>query len=263
MVWHTADILKSEELGALFKECRPTHLIHSAWNIRENFYDATENLRWAECSVELLRRAEDAGVQRVLGIGTCAEYGLDHEICDEQLTTLNPVGRYAEAKHATQLSFTSGLASTCSVAWARLFFPYGPHEDPRKLTSYAISQLLKDEYATFTNGEQTRDLLFISDVGDALVAILFSQAEGPINVASGVGIRIADVIRSIGDIMGKPEFIQMGVRQRNHAEAKCWVASIRRLKHEVGWQPRVSLQEGLSATIASIRERNVSRLKDA
>lgn len=252
VVWHPADILQQAAVQRLLAECKPTHLIHCAWNISHQHYTSGENLLWAARSVDLLHEAQCSGVQRIVGIGTCAEYGLDHEVCSEDSSEMHPVGTYAQAKYATQVLYSAIAAGEAfSAAWARLFFPYGPFDRPSKFVPYTINQLSKGKPAEFSAGEQERDLLFASDVGDAIVAILFSALKGAVNVGSGTASRVSDVVRRIGELMGRPDLIRLGVRQSDPLQAKRWVASVKRLKHEVQWNPSTTLTDGLRTTIAA------------
>jgi len=256
LIWHQADILQPTGVTDVFSECKPTHLIHAAWNVTNTaFLTSAENLLWAARSIDLLYAAQRHGVQRVVGIGTCAEYGLNHDLCDEHSTPMHPVGMYAQTKYATQVVFDAAAqAHGLSTAWARLFFPYGFFDKPTKLIPYTIRQLSKGEPAEFSSGEQVRDLLFASDVGAAIVALLFSEVAGSVNIASGVAIRVCDVVRRIGELMGRPEFIRLGVRQTHDLQAKRWVASVNRLGHEIKWHPTMQLDDGLRATIAAFCE---------
>lgn len=254
--WHHADILQPSAVTKLLEECRPTHLIHSAWSVADaSYWTSMDNLTWAVRSTDLLQAAQRHGVQRVLGIGTCAEYGVDHDLCHERSTPMRPAGVYAQAKYATQILFDAAANTLrLSTAWARLFFPYGPFDHPNKLVPYTITQLLKGEPAHFSSGTQMRDLLFASDVGSAIVSVLRSRLTGPVNIASGVGLTVGDVVLRIGELMGRPDLIRRGVRQLGALEANRWVASVDRLTHETGWRATTPLDEGLLATIAAFRD---------
>lgn len=252
LTWHQADLLQPRVFSRLLAECHPAHLIHSAWNTSPDYWTSATNLTWAARSIELLQEAQTYGVVRIVGIGTCAEYGLDHDICDERTTTMQPIGIYALTKYATQLLFngTSGFEGH-SVAWARLFFPYGMYDRPNKLIPYTIHQLLNGKPAMFSSGKQVRDLLFAPDAGEAIVALLFSTASGPVNIGSGIGVPVRDVALRIGELMGHPDLIRLGTRPTHELEAKRWVAAVERLNHEVGWCAVTSLEDGLRATIAA------------
>ncbi len=57
---------------------RPTHLLHAAWIAKPGtFWTSEENLRWLGSSVELVRQFYASGGERVVGIGSCAEYRLE------------------------------------------------------------------------------------------------------------------------------------------------------------------------------------------
>lgn len=253
--WHQSDLLEPTAFDRLFALSRPTHVIHAAWDVSSGkYWTSADNLVWSARSSDLLRAAQRHGVERVVGIGTCAEYGLEHELCDETTSAMRPVGVYARAKHAAQLLFAAGAESLgVSTAWVRLFFPYGTSDKPEKLVPYTIRQLLEGKPAELSPGTQVRDPLFAGDVGRAIVAVLFSDLAGGVNVASGQGLSIAELVMRIAHLIGRPELIRLGVRASNSAEAQRWVASIERLTSELEWRPRFSLEEGLRQTISSIQ----------
>ena len=256
VVWHKHDLRETAAVSMVFRECRPTHLIHSAWDVEScGYWNSAENLDWAARSADLLCAAARNGVVRAVGIGTCAEYGLDNSVCDEFVTPMNPVGAYAQAKHATQVLFAAaGSALGISTAWARLFFPYGPGERPTKLIPYTIAQLAKGEAAEFSSGKQVRDFLFEADVGAALVALLSSEVTGPVNVGTGLGVPVAEVVQRIGELMGRPELICLGRHRARDMEPARWVAAVYRLTREVGWTSITSLENGLRQTIAALAD---------
>jgi nucleoside-diphosphate-sugar epimerase len=255
LIWHQADILQPASIAQVFAECQPTHLIHSAWNIAPDHWISADNLTWAARSMDLLHEAQRCGIRRVVGIGTCAEYGPDHDLCDERSTPMRPVGVYAQAKHATQILFDAAVeALGLSTAWARLFFPYGPFDRPTKLIPYTIRQLLKGEPAELSSGQQVRDPIFASDVGGAIVAVLFSDVTGPVNIASGIGMAVRELVLRVGELMGRPGLIRLGARPTPSLEALSWVASVKRLNREVGWRAITPLEEGLRTTIAAYRK---------
>src|SRR5437588_3229964 len=73
--WHEADLLTAGAPRALIDAVRPTHLLHLAWYSEPGtFWTSRENLRWLSTTIELLEAFADAGGQRFVGTGTCAEY---------------------------------------------------------------------------------------------------------------------------------------------------------------------------------------------
>ena len=113
-----------------------------------------------------------------------------------------------------------------------------------------VNSLLDGKEARTTSGEQVRDLLHVEDVASAFVALLDSDVEGAVNIASGTPLQLKDVVNAIADILGKSELVRLGaLPERPHEPARL-VADVQRLRDEVGWQPHYPLREGLENTIS-------------
>ena len=121
----------------------PDALLHLAWTVEPKlFWTAPENTEWIEATVQLARSASDAGVGRIVGVGTCFEYAwADDGDCDENTTPIAPTTPYAVAKDAARRALTKLSAERdFSFAWARLFFLYGPFEHPSRSGAVARHQ---------------------------------------------------------------------------------------------------------------------------
>jgi nucleoside-diphosphate-sugar epimerase len=145
-------------------------------------------------------------------------------------------------------------ASSRPAAHARLFFSYGPFEQQRLVPSI-IRALLKGEPARLTAGTQVRDFLDVRDIGRCLALLLASEVEGAVNVASGAGVSVARIAELLGDMIGRPDLVQLGAVSLPREEPASIVADISRLMVEVGAKPEISLEQGLSDAVAWWRER--------
>jgi nucleoside-diphosphate-sugar epimerase len=140
-------------------------------------------------------------------------------------------------------------------AWGRIFFVYGPHEHPSRLVPSVIRSLLSDMPARCSQGNQIRDYLFAQDAADALVALLESAVTGPVNVASGQGIALRDIVLRIGTLLGKPDLIRLGAIPPATTDTPLVVADVTRLQQVLAWRPKYDLESGLTRTIDWWRER--------
>lgn len=249
--WHQADLLNAEQVRSLITEIEPTHLLHCAWYaVPGKYWDAAENFEWVDASLHLLEMFANAGGKRAVGVGTCAEYDWSHGHCSEISTPLNPATAYGVCKHKLERGLGElGKQNGISTAWGRLFFLYGPHEDPKRLVPSVISSLLREEPALCSHGEQVRDFLHVQDAGDALVALLDSEVSGAVNIASGVPVRLHEVIEEIAKQLHRRHLVQLGDRPAPENEPARLVADVARLRDEVRWSPRYNLRDGLAQTI--------------
>ncbi|MEQ1591147.1 MAG: NAD(P)-dependent oxidoreductase [Thiobacillaceae bacterium] len=250
--WHEVDLFQHGAAEKLMAEAQPTHLLHMAWYAEPGrYWTAPENFQWVRASLALLQAFAAQGGKRVVMAGTCAEYDWRHGWCSEGVTPLTPATVYGICKHSLQAMLAAySRQYGMSSAWGRIFFLYGPHEHPSRLVSSVIRSLLRGDPALCSSGKQVRDFMHVADVASAFVALLDSEVQGPVNIASGEAVAIRDVVERISEKLGHPELLRLGARPTPAEEPPLLLADVRRLNGELGWQPTISLDSGLDETIA-------------
>jgi len=250
--WHQADLLEPAQVASLVAAVQPTHLLHLAWYVVPGkLATASENFRWVQASLELLRRFGEHGGRRVVMAGSSYEYDWRHGYCSEAVTPTVPATYYGACKLALGSLLSAYAAqSGLSHAWARIFFLYGPREHPARLVSSVIRSLLLGERARCSHGRQIRDYLHVEDVADALVALLDSDVTGCVNVASGLPISLREMVSRIATKLGREQLVEFGAVPSHPNDVPLVVADVTRLSEEVSWQPTYDLEGGLDATIA-------------
>lgn len=255
--WHPVDLLDARQTDELFATIHPTHLLHFAWYAKPGeYWNSLENIRWVEGSLHLLRAFHMNGGKRVVMAGTCAEYDWASGCCSEDVTPLVPSTLYGTCKNALQhllkdFSRVTGLSS----AWGRIFFLYGPHENPNRLVSSVIINLLQNRTAPCSDGNQIRDFLHVKDVASAFVSLLMSNVNGPVNIASGSPIALKEIILSIADQLGKNSHVKFGALPQKENEPSVLFGDTKRLFSEVIWQPQYDMDRGIKETIDWWQER--------
>jgi len=146
-----------------------------------------------------------------------------------------------------------------SAAWGRLFHLYGPHESAGRLVASVIQSILQEQPALCTHGRQIKDFLHVQDAADALVALLDSNVQGPVNIASGEPIAVAEVVQEIADQLERPNLVRFGALPAAENEPPLLKADVARLRDEVGWSPRYDLASGLAETITWWKQRQQER----
>jgi UDP-glucose 4-epimerase len=141
---------------------------------------------------------------------------------------------------------------------ARLTNPYGPGQPPGRTAYGVVNRLIHraiadEPLSIYGDGRQRRDYVFIDDAVDALLLMGETTAsDGRLyNVGSGVGIPIVEMARAITEIAGggRIQFVPWPPLAEQ-IETGDFVASIARIRRELGWEPRVGLAEGLHRTVA-------------
>lgn len=211
-------------------------------------------------TLNLLAAARDAGCRRVVFASSSAVYGNDPTLPKRETMPPRPASPYAASKLAGEdlcaaFRRSYGLESVS----LRFFNVYGPRQDPNG--AYApviprfIAALRRGESPTvFGDGEQTRDFVYVADVVRALTlaADTVGTADGgggPYNVASGQAVTLNRLIALLGDLLG------VGVRTdylpERPGDVRHSAADVSAIRAGLGWEPVISLDEGLAQTLAS------------
>jgi len=254
---HAIDLLDPAGLGGLFGVIRPSHMLHLAWDVTPGrFWGSPENLEWVSASLRLYRAFVDAGGTRLVVAGSCAEYDWRSDLLDEAATPIRPGTLYGAAKDGLHRILTAAAGrDSVSLAWGRLFFMYGPGEAANRLVPDVVRALLSGQPALCGPGTAERDFMHIADVGGALAATLDSAHVGSVNIATGVCVPIRVVVRTLAELIGRPELVRFGARLAPRDEPARLAASVAVLRNSVGFTPRFGLAEGLADTVAWWRDR--------
>jgi nucleoside-diphosphate-sugar epimerase len=248
--WHEADLLDPVATGAVIRELGATHLLHFAWYAKHGrFWHAPENLDWVAASLQLLRSFHASGGRRVVIAGTCAEYDWNGDCCDER-TPLTPASLYGVSKNALRAILEEyARAAGLSAAWGRIFFTFGPGEQPTRVIAAVARALVRGETVPCSSGAQVRDFLYVEDVASAFAALLDSAATGPFDIGSGEAVALRTLLERLQRLAGREQLVRFGEAPHRNEPARI-VADSRRLRDELGWSPKYILDEGLERTLA-------------
>ncbi|HWH44517.1 MAG TPA: NAD(P)-dependent oxidoreductase [Thermoleophilaceae bacterium] len=251
--WHTADLLDPAAGPALLDRLRPERMLHLAWYAEHGrFWSSPENLRWVESSLGLLRAFEAAGGSRAVIAGSCAEYdweGVDGPLA-ERSSPLRPATLYGTAKNALrEVAEAWAPGAGVSLAWGRVFFLYGPGEHPDRLVASVARRLVAAEEAPTSEGSQRRDFMHVDDVAGAFAALTLSGVEGPVNIGTGEAVAVSEVVGAVARAAGRPDLVRAGALETRPGEPPLLVADATRLRSEVGFAPRVGLEEGVAGAV--------------
>ena len=246
-------------LERLFEEHRFTHVYHlAAAAVRADEDHSDEAV---ECNTlrtfQLARLALRYGVKRFIYVGSGFEYREQPRPIDE-FAPLSASNLYGASKIAgwmllDYLCREEGLP----LVTLRPFAIYGPGEHASKLIPYVSSSALRRRRMQLTGGDQVRDYIYVEDAIDGLIAAgrcdgcigrVYNLGAGPENAKP-----VRAIVEQILHLAGAPlSLCEFGKAERTRRDPAYLVADASRAGAELGWRPKVDLQDGLIATLVSV-----------
>lgn len=224
---------------------KPEACIHAAWIATPGVYlESPENEQLVQWSETFIRKSARCGVRRVVALGTCLEYEFTGKILSEETSPLSSATAYASAKNALRLKLDSAAKTDgFSLCWGRVFYPYGPGEQPGRLPRLIIRNLQQAKVMELKTPRAVKDYIYIDDLAAAIMAATTGHVRGVINFGTGAGITVYELARTLGELLGHPEL----VRESPAAvfDPKDFVVADAGRLRALGWQPQVALKDGL------------------
>ena len=191
---------------------------------------------------------------RVVYCGSCFEYGSGERWSEDALPA--PTTEYGAAKAAAWLLANAFARRTgLEVVSLRPFTMYGPMEPPGRLVPSVVRHALAGRAIDLTPGDQRRDFLFVDDAVDAFVAAATTDAAvgGTFNLCSGTPVTVREVVTRVLQCTGSRSEARFGALAYRPTELAVLSGDPTRAAQVLGWRARVSLEDGLSRTIAWFR----------
>jgi len=208
-------------------------------------------------TLNVAQAALETGLQRLVHVSTSEVYGEARTWPITERHQLAPRSPYAASKVGADMVLASFRASfELPVAIARPFNTYGPHQSARAIVPTIMSQALDGGDLRLGSLEPRRDLTFVSDTVAGLMAIAASDAAlgETLQLGTGSDVSIAELVTLIGTLTGRslePEVDPERVRPGS-SEVTRLVCDHGHATALTGWEPRVSLSDGLAQTLAWI-----------
>ncbi len=205
-------------------------------------------------TLNVLMAARDFGTRRVIHTSTSEVYGTAQYVPIDEKHPLQGQSPYSASKiGADRIAESFYRSFETPVVTLRPFNTFGPGQSMRAVIPTIIVQALTRDEVKLGSLEPSRDFTFVKDTADGFMKV--AEAEGvlgeEINLGNDNTIRIGDLAEKIFKIIGKtPKIVAdpQRVRPGKSEVMKLW-ASNEKAKRMIGWEPRVSLDEGLKLTI--------------
>ncbi len=258
--WLQADLADEAAVSATVCAFRPRIIYHcAAFGAYADMQDQTLAIAKANVmgTLNLLAAAMEVGFDLFVNTGSSGEYGIcDRPMAEDMLPV--PVNSYGASKTSACM-FCSALARAhgLPIMTLRIFSPYGPMDDRRRLIPKVIDTLLAGEEMRLSTGDEARDYFYIDDLIDLYLRL--PERAQPwrgevLNGGWGRQTTIRDIVETVVRLTGSRSPLRWGTFPARDFDNSIWVADPTRVRAEFQWEPRIGLEEGLARTIAWHRD---------
>ncbi|WEH38332.1 NAD-dependent epimerase/dehydratase family protein [Streptomyces sp. AM 2-1-1] len=194
---------------------------------------------------------------RFLLASTSEVYGdpLVHPQREDYWGNVNPVGPrsvYDESKRFAEALVTAHVgAKGVNAGIVRMFNTYGPRmraHDGRAVPTFVCQALAGEPLTVAGDGSQTRSLCYVDDTVEGVLLVAASQAVRPVNIGGGEEATVLEIAHRVIALTGSSSSLTFVARPQDDPERRRPDTALAR--ELLGWEPRVSWEEGLKRTIA-------------
>jgi dTDP-glucose 4,6-dehydratase len=205
-----------------------------------------------------------ASRSRFLLASTSEIYGdpLVHPQTETYAGNVDPVGPravYDEAKRfAESLTMAYHRTHNVNTGIVRIFNTYGPRmdlEDGRALPNLLKQALLGQPLTVYGDGSQTRSFCYVDDLIGGILKLLYSDEHLPVNMGNQHEMTILQFAQTINQIVGNKAGITFVKDARSVRDPQQRQPDITRARKILGWEPKISLEEGIQKTIPYFRQK--------
>lgn len=248
-----ADIGDAGAMRAIFERMKPEGVIHLAAKagVRPSIADPAGYMHAnVTGTAVILSEATRAGCRRVVAASSSSVYGNAPEVPFRETMDVNaPISPYAASKRACELiGSTHHHLTKMPVAMLRFFTVYGPRQRPDLAIALFLGRVSRGETITQMGaGTTSRDYTYIDDiVGGVLASYARIDAYGYRiwNLGNSSPVSLDAMIATIGRVVGKVPVIDRKPAQAGDVERT--FADLTRSREELGYEPTVSFEEGVT-----------------
>ena len=252
--FYTTDIADEHNCEYIFKKHKPKAVFHLAAesHVDNSIKDCSQFIHTNIIgTVNLLKLSLKYEVDRFMHISTDEVYGTIEEDSFTEQSNYNPRNPYSASK-ASSDHFVKAFHNTYGlpVIITNCSNNYGPRQYKEKLIPQTILNLLEGKkIPVYGDGKQVRDWLYVQDHCEALVEVWSRGRVGQkYNIGGECEVKNIDLVRMILSYLNMQEDMIEYVEDRPGHDRR-YSTSISKVRHEIKWAPRFTLEQGLEKTI--------------
>jgi len=198
------DISRPDSYLDFLRDWRPNVVIQCAWVTGQKVYrNSDKNLNYHLDTVQFASDCIRIGVDHFIGLGSCAEYGIQYDPCQAGVTSMQPIDLYGKKKFETFTDIRNiAEGSGTRFTWARVFQPYGLGQDSERLVPWALAMLSAGQEIIVQNPNSKLDWISTRDIASAISWTISKPLPLEIDIGTGIGTSVLDLLKSIALILG-------------------------------------------------------------
>jgi len=252
--FYKIDITDFKKLLRVFKKLKPKIVVNFAaeTHVDRSILDAAAYIRTNVVGTQsLAQTARQVGVKRFIHISTDEVYGEIERGQFDETAPLNPSSPYSAGKAAADLLIQAYRRTyQFPVIIVRPSNNYGPWQYPEKFMPVVIYKAMKKQkIPVYAQGLNVREWLYVSDCAQGIMAVMEKGRIGEIyNIGSGLEVKNIDVVNHVLKVLDKPKGLIQFIQDRPGHDFR-YSLNFAKIQKELGWQPKVSFEEGIRRTI--------------
>ena len=229
------------------REFRPDVVINFAWDVSAgNWKDSIVPENYISTYADLFIKLFELGVSKIIGIGSALEYSPTSVPTDESCATITEDISYVKTK-LMMLQRLMEISSSFGrkYVWIRPFYVYGETDKNPRIIPHAFKNFRNNEAVFFKNPHSTKDFINVSDVASAVLVAATKNAEGVINVGTGIGTKILDLAFEIASLLNIDKSLIKYDSARTSDDTHPYLVANNEKLLSLGWEQSVTLLDGL------------------
>jgi len=254
--------IRDPKIRNIFETEKPDYISHHAAqmdvrrSVAQPLFDADVNILG---SINLIECAKEFGVKRFVYISTGgAVYGEPERVPCEETDPINPICQYGASKHTVE-HYLFMYHVNYGLKYTVLRYPnvFGPRQDPHGeagVVAIFTGKMLAGEPVTINgDGEQTRDYVYVGDCARAnYLAVTVDHKPGIYNLGWSRPTSVNDIFSSLTKATGYSLPANYGPAKVG--ETRHIYLNAAKANRELGWEPKLNLDDGLANTVAYFKE---------
>ena len=231
---------------------RPQIVINTAWITTFGIYkNDPSNYRYAQFASSLAKHVIHSDVEHLIFLGSCAEYGDQMQVSTAGVTKLSPKDVYSKQKVEAFNSVTNTLLdSKIRLTWARIFYPYGPMQNPNRLIPYLIRSIKSASSIQLKDTTSKLDWITTRDIASAISWIIDNEMPIELDIGTTIGFTNVEILRHLEELLGSTAQLDQNVSNQSGPNLISVVGENSPLIKS-GWVAKDDLETGLEWVLMS------------